>query len=129
MSGGRGNRVSRKVHAPARDLRLVADEEIVHVTACGEAQRRRYVRLVTGRPNVGAFTGEPVNCSVCLAALRAYPPDEYLAIAGSPMLSTRNSLPILKCSRCGNWDEHTSESQAHGVCATCMHRLNRPEAP
>jgi hypothetical protein len=129
VSKGRGNRTTRKVHAPAREVRLDGDDFPEHVTTCGQPQRRRYVRLVTGRPNVGAFTGEPVNCSACLAALRAHLPDEYLAVAGIPMLSVRNNLPILLCSRCDDWDEQTSESQAHGICASCMHQLNKPEAP
>ncbi len=132
MSQGRGNRTTRKIHAPARELRLDGDDFPEHVTTCGQPQRRRYVRLVAGRPSVGAGTGEPVNCSGCLAALRApgaLAPDEYLAVAGAPMLSARNRLPILKCNRCGDWDEQTSESQAHGICATCMHQLNRPETP
>jgi hypothetical protein len=129
VSRGRGNRTTRKVHAPAREPRKDVDDFPTYVTTCGQPQHRRYVRFVAGRTNVGAGTGEPVNCSVCLAALRAHPPDEYLVIAGTPMLSVRNRLPILPCSRCGDWDEQTSESQAHGICASCMHQLNRPEAP
>ena len=113
----------QRIHAPAS-----ATRNTEHVTLCGELQRRRYVHIVPGRPNVGAFTSSPVNCPKCLLAMSAYAPDEYFLVAGIPMLSA-NQLPILQCKDCGNWDEHTSESSACGICARCMHDYNKPEAP
>jgi hypothetical protein len=100
----------------------------MHKTACSLDQRRRYVRMVPGIPNVGAFTGEVVNCGHCLAACRHLDPAEHLIRTGIALRGP-HGLPMYTCKRCGEVDEFTSESEAHGICATCMSYANAPERP
>ena len=36
-----------------------------------------------------------------------------------------HGLPVRKCRRCEYFDEFTSESEAHGICSSCMAYANR----
>ena len=111
MSIGRGNRKTRKIHAKSSAGRL---------TACGLPQKRRYVR------NGNESAGWAVNCTPCLKALVASSTfEEFLTRCGTAKTGPRG-FPVRKCRRCGEWDEFTSESDAHGICCSCMHICNRP---
>ena len=115
MSVGRGNRKTKKIHALRNDR--------IRATLCGLPISRRYVR--SGNES----DAWAVNCDDCLRALVdacTYP--EFLRRAGFAKAGP-HGLPVKHCERCGEWDEFTSESDAHGICATCMAYANRPETP
>lgn len=121
MSVGRGNRKTRKIHAV-----MVYGEypkgvaTIGRLTACNLPTSRRYVR--TGNESAKWV----VNCNGCLRALvDACDYSDFLKRAGLAKLGP-SGFPVRKCRRCGEWDEFTSESDAHGICASCMNICNRP---
>jgi hypothetical protein len=112
VSVGRGNRKTRKIHAAG-----VLDRRF---TLCTLARSRRYVRAGNEGPDWA------VNCQDCLKVLVdtcTYP--EFLQRAGLAKKGP-NGFPVRKCRKCGEFDEFTSESDAHGLCVTCMHYVNRP---
>lgn len=116
MSVGRGNRKTRKIHAAGADYR----------TACDLYAKRRYVRPHAGWRAIGPFTVEKVNCIECLKMLVDNCDfAEFLARSGEAKTGS-HGLPVKKCKRCGEWDEFTSESDAHGMCCSCMNICNRP---
>lgn len=117
MSVGRGNRKTRKIHAPHLKKR--------GLTMCELPQARRYVRMYPSALLVVRGTGEPVNCHECLLALvDACTFADFLLHAGLYKPGP-HGLPVKLCKRCKEWDEFTSESDAHGICASCMAHANR----
>ena len=117
MSVGRGNRKTRKIHASHLSKR--------GLTMCELPQSRRYVRMYPDAKLVVRGTGEPVNCNECLRALVdacTYP--EFLWHAGLYKTGP-NGLPVKHCRRCDEWAEFGAESDAHGICVSCMASANR----
>ena len=108
---------TRKLHAPKP--RGATYNKLL--TMCELPQRRRYLR----HPD----HPQPVNCRECVAALRTACAPEEFALRSGIFPRGPHDLPMRKCRRCGEVDEFTSESEAFGVCATCMDHANRPERP
>jgi hypothetical protein len=104
---------TRKIHAAKpKDARP-------RLTMCDLPQSHRYIRHPAG---------EAVNCGECLVACQALEPIEHLCRTGIAKRGP-HGLPMYTCKRCGEIDEFTSESEAHGICATCMSYANAPERP
>jgi hypothetical protein len=105
----------RKIHA--------RDPKNFLATMCKHPTRRRYCR--SGNESA-AYT---VNCQDCLRELVAvcnYA--DFLRRAGFAKRGS-HGLPIKECKSCGEYDEFTSESEAHGICAGCMASANQPDHP
>jgi hypothetical protein len=106
---------TRKIHA--------RDPKNFLATMCERPTSRRYCR--SGNESA-AYA---VNCQDCLRVLvDTCDYKEFLRRAGFAKIGP-HGLPVKECKRCDGYDEFTSESEAHGICAGCMASANQPDHP